>query len=362
MPINSPTDPQTALRTPRLRILADGKPLPGAISAEVESNNFFQTDHFSAEFAVSAGPPGWFDRNPPWVVDIQFSLEGAAWTSLIIGEVDEIDLDLPSQILRVEGRDLSAKLTEGKTQASYRNQTSSEIVTTIVGRHPEITRANITPTSTMVSRYYEQDHTQTSSENFGRLQTDWDVIVELARLEGFDVFMQGRVLHFQPAVSPDSDPFLIQWTPPGPVPRLNVESLRLRRRMTHARPVRVVVRSWNSRQGRGFTKVFETAPAAASGNPTEFFINRPNLTEDQAIALAEKTATEHAKHERPISVRMPGDLTLTPRNMVRIGGTGLSWDQVFFIDSIHRSLRFDGGFEQSLALRNTSPRTQQVIQ
>lgn len=28
------------------------------------------------------------------------------------------------------------------------------------------------------------------STSFGRLQTDWDVIVELARLEGFDVFMR----------------------------------------------------------------------------------------------------------------------------------------------------------------------------
>lgn len=67
----------------------------------------------------------------PWVVDIQFSLDGASWTSLIIGE---IDLDMPSQIMRVEGRDLSAKLTEGKTQTSYQNQTFSEIVSAGIRR------------------------------------------------------------------------------------------------------------------------------------------------------------------------------------------------------------------------------------
>lgn len=364
MPINDPTDPQTALRTPRLRILADGKILPGAICADIQTNSYYQADHFSVEFAINAGPPGWWDVEPPWVVDIQFSLDAQNWTSLIIGEIDQIHPHLQTGLMSVEGRDLSARLIETKTQAAYQNQTSSEIAEALALKHH--LSANIAPTKTLVSRYYEQDHTKITMGQFSREQTEWDLLVYLARLEGFDVFMTGQTLNFVPSVSPDSDPFLIQWTPPNPVPRLNVTSLQMERSLTRAKDIQVTVHSWNSRQARGFTKVVKaigtrraSASSAGKSNVTQnYVITRANLTEDQALQLAQNTLREQTKHERVVNVSMPGDLTLTPRNMARIGGTGTTFDTVYFIDHIQRSLRFDGGFEQHVRLKNSSPRSE----
>jgi hypothetical protein len=56
-------------------------------------------------------------------------------------------------------------------------------------------------------------------------------------------------------------------------------------------------------------------------------------------------------------VDMPGDLTLTPRNLVRLEGTATSWDQTYAVDEIHRSLSFSDGFKQTLRLKNSSPRS-----
>jgi hypothetical protein len=39
MAINDPTALQTATRQPRLRVLNNGQPMPGALSAEVALNN-----------------------------------------------------------------------------------------------------------------------------------------------------------------------------------------------------------------------------------------------------------------------------------------------------------------------------------
>jgi hypothetical protein len=193
-------------------------------------------------------------------------------------------------------------------------------------------------------------------------------LIYLAQREGFDVFVEGTVLHFQPTTPPNAAPFLIRWQPPGPIPRLNVITLRCSRSDTLAKDIQVQVRSWNSQQARAFTK---TARAAGTKRPSasgtsafgkgvttqNYAFVKPNLTEDQAQQVANQLAIDLSKHERVIEVSMPGDLTLTPRNLVRLEGTATSWDQTYYVDEIHRSLSFSDGFKQTLRLKNSSPRS-----
>jgi hypothetical protein len=51
-----------------------------------------------------------------------------------------------------------------------------------------------------------------------------------------------------------------------------------------------------------------------------------------------------------LSVDMPCELTLTPRNMLVLQGTGTSFDQSYFVASIERTIAFDNGCTQSLRL------------
>jgi hypothetical protein len=84
---------------------------------------------------------------------------------------------------------------------------------------------------------------------------------------------------------------------------------------------------------------------------------KPNLTQAQALQFGQQMLAELTKHERIVEVTMPGELTLTPRNMVRLQGTGSSFDQVYYVDRISRTLAFEGGFLQTVRLKNSSPRT-----
>ncbi len=366
MPINDPTGPQTAFRSPLLRVLSNSAPLAGAVSASATVNGYYQASHFNVDFAVSAGAPGWWDVNPPLVLDVQFSVDaGQSWTSVIIGEVDHLTANLQTGTLQMEGRDLSARLIESKTQETFLNQTSSQVAATLAARHGFA--ANVAATTTLVRRYYEGDHTTITHGQFARSTTEWDLLVNLAQREGFDVYMAGTTLNFQPTTPPNANPFALVWLPPAPVPRFNAVTLRMERSLTIAKDVQVQVRSWTSQQGRGFTKsataIGGKAAVAASGSAKggittqKYVFIRPNLTEDQAQKLANQLAIEITKHERVIAVEMPGELVLTPRIMVQLSGTGTSFDQAYFIDSIDRSISFDGGFTQSLRMKNTSPRS-----
>lgn len=83
---------------------------------------------------------------------------------------------------------------------------------------------------------------------------------------------------------------------------------------------------------------------------------RPNLTEDQALQLAQTTAEQITRQERHVEIEMPGELTLSPRSQVAITGTGTSFDQSYWVDSIHRQVSM-AGFRQTLRLTNHSPQS-----
>jgi phage protein D len=355
MALNDPTALQTATRQPLLRVLNNGQPMPGALSAEVELNNYYTASKFRLEFAASAGVT--WDVSPPLLVEVDFSIDGGnSWTPLITCEVDQIDFQLETGLVEMEGRDLSSRLIETRTQATYQNQTSSQVAQALAAEHG--LSAQVTPTTTLIGRYYEQDHTRMTLGQFSRPTTEWDLLVFLAQREGMDVFVQGTTLYFQPITPSNSNPFVIQWTPPSPVPRLNAVSVRLQRSLTMAKDIEVWVQSWNSAQSRSFVrKAKGTGKNSNGGTPQRYVYVRPNLSENDAQQLANSLLAELSKHERVVDVEMPGELMLTPRNMVQIQGTGTSFDQAYFIQTITRSLSFEEGFRQSLRLKNSSPRT-----
>lgn len=371
--MNDPYGVQTTYRFPHLRVMSNGQELLGALEASVVTNNYYQCDTFSAQFAMNHPDttPGWWDVEPPFLVDIQVSLDGEVWTSLVQGEVDHLRPNVQTGLLQVEGRDLSARLIEYRTQGSFHNQTSSEVALALaraVGL-----KAIVEKTTTLVDRYYEADNTSTSAnlDQFSHTTTGWDLLTYLAQREQFDVFVRGTTLYFQAITPPNSDPFVVVWTPPSPIPRLNVISLRLERSLTLAKDIEVQVRSWNSEHERSFTKTSRAiggksaSATSKSGGKTsttqKYILVLPNKTEEQAQQLANSLAREYSLHERVVSVDMPGELVLTPRNLVKLQGTATSFDQTYFIASIDRSISVGEGFRQTMRMKNSSPRTQTQV-
>jgi phage protein D len=356
-----PNDALIPWRSPRLRLIANGATLPGIISAEVFSNNHNAADRFSAVVSIggiSLSSAASWAAETDIMLDVQFSLDGGAtFKSLIIGTVDSIAIDPAAGIVRLDGRDLTGSLIETRTQETFTNRTSSEVAVLLASRHN--LNPVVTATTSPVGRYYQNEHDRITLALFSRATTEWDLLVFLAQQEGFDVFVTGTELHFQP---PSQTPDLIQ-----PVHVNDLIDLQLERSLTLARDIEVVVKSWNSRDQSAFSQTARAARptggssligASRSGPPQRYVYVRPNLTQDEALKLAQQKLSELTRHERILRAAMPGELTLTPRSLLTLNGTGTAFDQTYFIDTIDRLLNFDTGFTQHIRAKNSSPRTQ----
>jgi len=241
-------------------------------------------------------------------------------------------------------------LIETRTQETFANRTSSEITSLLAQRHNLTPR--VTATTTPVGRYYQSEHDRTTLDQFSHATTEWDLLVFLARQEGFDVFVQGQTLYFQPTTQTVDLAVSLQ-------PR-DAIALKLERSLTLARDIEVVVKSWNSRQNNAFVQTARAPGCGAGGSggsPQRYVFIQPNLTPDDALKLAQRKLAELTRHERTIRMSLPGELSLSPRSMIALEGTGTEFDQVYYVDVIERRLRQDGLSEYILA-RNTSPRTE----
>jgi phage protein D len=346
-------------RAPQVRIIANGQVLTGAIQADVLSNNYYAADRFSVAAALGADPSAgaafWASASDIQI-DVQFSLDGgASFTSLVQGAVDNININVALGLVHFDGRDLAAALIEARTQETFANRTASEIASLLAQRHNLAPR--VSPTTTPVGRYYQGEHNSTTLNQFSRATTEWDLLAFLAQQEGFDLFVQGQALYFQPAARSANVALALS--------ARDVRELRLSRSLTLARNIEVVVKSWNSRQNAAFSQQVSVHGAGsderAATSPQRYVFVRPNLTPDDALKLAQHKIAELARHERTVSISMPGELALTPRSLLAIRGTSTEFDQTYHIDVIERRFRQNSGLIQHVLAHNSSPRSSDAV-
>ena len=339
-----------SIRQPRLRVLADNAELQGVVAAEITSNNHYAADRFRLTVQISPiTAAAWSDADSI-LLDIQLALDGRSFASIIQGEVDHLHLNPVSFCLQLEGRDLTARLIEARTQETFANQTASDIAKTLAARHG--LSSDVQPTTTPVGAYWQLEHDRITLDSFSRATTEWDLLVTLAGHEAFNVWITGTTLHFRPDEA-------AQFALPTITPR-DVISLELERALTLAHDIEVTVKSWNSRQAHAFTQTARAAKAggkSGSGGTAKtqrYIYVVPNLTPDAALKLAQSRLAELTRHERVISAEMPGELDLMPRQQILLAGTNTSFDQTYWIDEITRRLDVHHGFTQHLRARNAT--------
>ena len=333
----------SSLRRPRLRVLANSAVMGGVLEASVSSSSHYAAARFRLRAALSSVDPAVLSA-----ADLQIEIAigvDTGFSSLIVGLADRIDIDAVHGTVEIEGRDFCAGLIEARIQQTFSNQTSSEIALGLAQGQGLL--AEVTQTTTPVGRYYQSEHDQVALDQFCRATTQWDLLVFLAQHEGFDVWVAGSTLYFQPTAAP-------------PVSRTILPSecisLRMQRALTLANDIEVVVKSWNSHQQSAFVQVArQTGPRAGGSARTQRYVYvRPNLLADQALQLAQSILVDLSRHERVVQMTMPGELVLTPRSMVAIAGTGTDFDQVYQVAEIERELSVERGFVQQLKVKNTT--------
>ena len=341
------------LRHPALRVTADGVPVRGAFAAQATNTNHAGADRFRARAALHADPAmgvAFWSAAEGVSIAVAFGLNGAAITP-IEGLIDRVEVDLVGGVVLLEGRDRTAALIEARTSEAFANQTSSEIAMALAGRHG--LGAQVMPTTTPVGRYWQLEHDRVTLDRFAAARTEWDLLLGLAAREGFDVWVRGRTLFFQPPAA-DGDALVVRAAAPA-----SVSGLRLERSLTLARDIEVTVRSWNSKLAQGFTETARATRDGAGGGRSGRDLLRysyvvPDLLPDAARALALRHLRELSAHERVIEAEMPGDLTTDVRAALRVEGTGSDWDQDYVIDEVTRRYDARGGFSQSVRARNVS--------
>ena len=349
----------SVVRRPRVRLIINGTPVSGCRSAEIVSRRGSQAASFRVqasfnEIARTLGQ-GWIDQETLNVeIDFGFLPLGATegdldWTPMITGGVDRAGLDQVSGLVSIEGRDHAARLIDMPLQDAYLNHTSSELATTLAGACG--LSADVDATSGLVGQYYQIQHTKAAFGAFSRHANGWDLLAELASLEGYDLWVDGTILHFKQAADQGSDTFDITYVAPeagSASPTLSISDLIMERMVGLSGPIQVTVASWNSRQRRQVNSVF---PTSADATAKQFLVLKPNLLADQADVLAQTTYSQLRAHQRVIRGVMAGELELTTRNRARLVGTGTGWDGTYTLDQIERQMSLEKGFIQHITGR-----------
>lgn len=352
-------------RNPRGAIKLNGAIVTGWETFSVENNAFRAADTFRVVFAVGLLPSGY---GPDWFA-LQTGIDCEVFASeapsdparyaptdadrLILGQVDDVEFDPLAGTIEITGRDWTARLIDTKTSENFLNMTSSEIATTLAGRHG-LTPV-VTDTSTKVGSFYSQNHMSLTQE-----RSEWDLLSMLAQYEDFDVFVTGKELHFQPKPT-SAARYAIQWRRQDAVPQANVTAMRFERSLTIASGVVVKVRSWNAKQKKAFEAAWPkdvkpTKPGqSGAANPIIYHYTIAGLTQDQAVQEARRRYDMIVRHLMKISADLPADAVLDCSMIVSVTGTGTAWDQDYYPDAVTRSLSIGEGYRMSLTAKNVTP-------
>ncbi len=322
------------------------------LSASVHRNNYFASDSFSVVFPLVDGMLSWAQTDL-LEIDLKIAPDVGYARSIITGLADEVALDFTNSTLTIRGRDYTAQFIETKTAEKFQNLTSSQVVSVLAARHG--LNAEVTATTTPTGKYYDVDHAVVTNE-----VSEWTLLTHLAEREGFDIFFDGKTLYFQPVADPSVDtPYDIFCITSGDAPVSNVERLALHRNLTLARDVIVKVISWNHEMKLPITVIRRAQKVkggtVGSSPPTTYVFREAGLTQSQAEAFAETKLVELTQHERRLEFDIPGDLTLTPRSLIRLSGTQTDFDQNYFVSQINISLNAQRGFTMRVSAKNASP-------
>jgi len=359
-------------RNPRALIKINDMTVREVEYLEYVENNFYLSDSFHVKLPL---------YNLQEAIDIEYLLSQPAilvelfvgfpsnplsygindLQSLILGGINNLKVRVfdSGGYIEFDGFDLSKKFIDNKTTQKYQYQTASNIAITLAQK--EGLTAVVTPTTQYVGYYYAQDYVQLQNE-----VTEWDLLVYLAQKEGFQVFVRGKTLYFQPKPLTSPDPYLLQASTleNGQLASFNGTTLTVGRNLNYSRDVIVSIRSWNAKTGLVHVKLsgkpIRNQQAAAVAQPIGqaqvYEYSPPGLTKEQAIILARKLLEDITQHERLLEASLPGDNKLRKDSVIELKGVSLSADQTYYPDTITRTIS-PGGYTMQVRAKNHSPQS-----
>lgn len=358
---------------PRALVFVNGNALPGVLEISVDNNNFFQSDSFSvtvARAAIKSDNP-FIDWDKLTTIEVEILIgfpsdpsrfSRGDLTSFLVGYADDLEFDPVNDVIHITGRDLTSKLIDFKRAISFSSGSlkASDVVTQIANERGLTPRVTATPIPT--GTYSQIIHSLVKSNS-----TYWDIIVRLAQIEGYQAYVKGKELVFEPRVAPSADPYVLQYIPPtdsrGDV-QLNATEMTFSRNLSVSKDIKVVILSYDTTNKKAISETATRTKSktktrsginGASDPPQEYVYNIPGLTADKARARAQKKLEELSAHEMNVRAVVPGDVILTAQNIVKVEGTNTAFDQTYFVSSVVRRIHFETGFTMAISGKNQAP-------
>ena len=334
-----------------LQVLVNGVRTDRLLHASIVNSNCFSSDHYAVTLAVNMATSdeiSFWSSLSTGFVEIDLVDNSSTSQPLISGLIDSMAIDPIRSTVAIEGRDLSSILIDSYRQQDFVNQTASEVVSAVAQQHG-LTPV-VTPTLGSVGRYYGDGFTRLSLGLYSRLRSDWDLVVQLARENSFDVFVQANNLVFQPSESGNDVPVYI--------PREGVTAMRFEKSLAIPPNATASVQSWNSRDKTSYssdsssslpdpTQLDGTNVQSASPQSLQpFLFSAANFTSEQVVNCASRFAAELNRLGVTAILEMPWDLSLSPRTTIFLGDTGSALDGAYKIDSIERHFSTTSGSNQ----------------
>lgn len=329
-----------------LQIALNGSPVYGLLHASLVTTNCFSADSFALTFAMGASPLAdiayWSSLSSAYTEISVIDTNSVVSQDLITGMIDSVSIDPIQGTVAIEGRDLSSSMIDAYSQQDFVNQTASEVISTIARYHGLM--PVVAATSGNVGRYYGDGYTRLSLGQFSRIRSEWDLVVELARENSFDVFVQGTTLFFQPANSATVIPIHLAFR--------DVKTIKFQQALTIASGSTAQVQSWNSQQMASFNSNSQggadVSQGSASASARPFLFSASNLTSQQVTDTAGRYAAELSRLSTVLHAEMLWNLALSPGTLIFVDETGSPFDTTYQIDCIERHYSTTSGSTQTI--------------
>jgi hypothetical protein len=321
------SQPTQSTISPVAAFLSFGGAMIPCVWAWVLKTSMRRGDEFQCTFPMRAPGAasvlsGTADSNKASII---YSVAGAS-KPLLDGIVDQIELDLPKELVLVRGRDKGVVLTEKRLTEQYKNKKASDIVKDIAER------AKLNP----VIVESKEDAGKTYDEDTVHLilgKTFAEALTWLAEREGYRWYVVGDRLHFEPKDTSSASVYQLVYRPSSPLvyARANFLRLRIARNFPASRPTIVEIFSWHHKKARLFKGI-----AAANGDGDDLTYQHyfPGMTQEQVDAIAGSHLADYIRHECTFNAELVNEIDIDVDQKLGISGAGPLFDGTYDIDSI----------------------------
>lgn len=311
-------------------VIVDGGTFP-VEHGSVEQHKTRKTSTFSAVVPLFyPGAEAAFAQLGDNQTTISVTTRGSTNT-LFTGETDTTEFDYIGGVIRLTGRDKSAKLHESKSSEKWQNKKGSDIVQELAGRVGLSVQAD--SSAVMAGKQLEQDYVRLS-DNISFAQ----VIHKMAQVDGARWWVDANgTLQYRTSLSPQGT-YTLNYDRSAGYASADFMALKIRRNIQAGKSVKVKVKSWHPKK----KEVFEyESNVEGKGGPVQHEYHIPNLLQDHAKQYAKSRAEEYARHELTLHASVAGDPSVNVAMGLILSGTG-SFDQLYEMDTVHHEFGMSG--------------------